>query len=1498
MKRRIFLGGLGGALTSASRVASAQQPSDVTILGRTYRLHDPTASNGKWGDRWDQLKNDNGRLRGVLHRKVCGGLGSLDLTFNGVKLVAGAKGVLQPDASWHDETECNFVLVVGKVGDKKGVSKQQIRIEAMKFHGPSARIRFLNGRVEFQYRSEADKVLNLERGEDLPTRPVFVRAMPRSGDDATLTVISTGDADSFLLGPGALQLQAVLPCKNKTYPVENALFDLEATSFVPRADVESLKLIFAAKADVDLPLHPRLDDRPGATRVQSALMLRTRRLGVIVRWDANKPIEQDQELPPPLGLGTFVPARQAAASARLLTYACSRESSAPLELLPASGVELSLLQRYGSLKEAGGLLLAPGSYRVSSASTQSFHVKASEMSWREPRRAREPRVALREGVAPQAIAYAVEVAEAQGAGNKKADERESVPLLRLKGPAKSLVVQFQRPGDDYAVADAVDRGASYLDGTCQELLLPLLPLALYPEKTQADVARKVDESLGRVDLFAREASHASRFIHELRTSAAAAAVRLKSLLSKATAGPEQDASSGAYRLNPHRTGFNWGMLKLGVQADENPAPKAPRSLLMDHYGVADSDELFKDTSPLLRMTRDLFIGIGAVKQALKLVVADPVRRFDLPRIIVKLDTDRSLDAVLGNRKGTAWLKGELERNHPHLLAPQWVGILFISPKVSLDGYSQLSSFVPRQGPGVDKDAFANGEGKVADREMLLDYLALSPTKEGDDASISASLYIPAKKDEAASVAAAPDKHEVTFAVQKVELIWTHSELIRADIRCTLTWHGLFGQSFKNSREVRLASVLDEREGLKFVAQLDEEVALLSTKPSFGPIAQVYISSAQVTTTRASPGQWENRAGVSGRFEWQELKIPDLGNESLFGKLKSPTRFEGLGFKLPARGSRIGDWLEITYPSIKLDLNMPIFECGPLRWHIEGMDLLASGAVPKNKAVEIHESKYAWKEWQNSDPFVFVFRMGISIGKLPELAIGGLDGVKISFGLGLWPDDQKQWSAKTVRFWMESLEAAGLKLDLLRFLTVTCKRVVLRLQTPQSKRQELYLNELSIGILDTPIIEGLSLAVVGDADNTGVLLAYAKNEPNWAQSKPQQKAEGKGLSIDWLLISRGFAPPRNEQLYRDLIALPASPGLGAASGQMEVDTTLTNNADANKRIRKSISGYLKELENGQNTERFTTKNAPWTFGAGFRWHGSDSNPLFVGRFLFVDRRVYGLAVSGDLFKAWFGYDLSISVLYIKRDMPGRDSFSVTTNLPSLILTGFSFIGGQVSCEIFTNSDFCWDFGFPHKHANNARMWERTLGLIGTVYQGSGGFYLRKQTARTGTTGTKRLLLAGGLAIQGGLGAASQAQGGFKVIATIGFFAVAEGLFLFDGAKNNLAAFDLEGACGILLRGSGELDWWVISIRVEVCLMAECATRLRYGRGREYLENISDDRWANKEFPTESDGDVLLTVRCTVTAQIAASACIGPRFFRVCKGVTVSMAITVQQSMKLA
>lgn len=680
--------------------------------------------------------------------------------------------------------------------------------------------------------------------------------------------------------------------------------------------------------------------------------------------------------------------------------------------------------------------------------------------------------------------------------------------------------------------------------------------------------------------------------------------------------------------------------------------------------------------------------------------------------------------------------------------------------------------------------------------------------------------------------------EVRLRVERVEAAWLDSRLSYFRAEARVYFNGAFGLEFdrlKPPPALKIDGSYDQ-EVFRFVGELSRPLPILDPGNGFGPFKQVWIKAAEVV---------ESPKGVSIDLDGDiELRSLSWGQGDW---IDSPPdrfiRFRKLALQLPRletnmpRGFR---WLKIGYPSIEIDLGQNHFRL----FSLEALQL-------KLKSLGISwDNEFDWGSLvpifggftSQAAKFTFLLTLRLHLMKLPELVGGSLKDLIFDFVVGLRSVDG-YWSPDNFKVALSALGFDHLSLRLMRFLEVHADHVLLERKTlPDGTSVSWFsLGNVEVRILGRTVVRGLTAAIFTTTDGQRGFFAFLAN------------SYSNGLlDVDWVLIGQ------NISIVDDLAkALTRVGPEGDAAGVRQL---ISDNSTPDR--------FLPTYGTGRQAI------GEWIFAAGFTVAGR----MFSGKFLFQDRRYYGIAIKGDLLKEWFGYDLELSVLYTKRPRPEEDSFYISFTVPAVTVGTVRFTGGVVALEIAMNGSLMVDIGFPWRGEHGMRAWGRTLGAIVTPFQGSGGFYIAKRSAVTQLNG-QLLRLSAGYALQAGLGACF-GGGIFTVWVRAGITVVLEGDALLRG--NDLVGLRISGAIGILVEGGGELNWWIVSARVAVIATAEAMTTLLYGLDPETLQ----------PFP---DGNRMrIRIDFNLCARASASACIGSGWFKYCREISVSVGMPFQHT----
>jgi hypothetical protein len=477
-------------------------------------------------------------------------------------------------------------------------------------------------------------------------------------------------------------------------------------------------------------------------------------------------------------------------------------------------------------------------------------------------------------------------------------------------------------------------------------------------------------------------------------------------------------------------------------------------------------------------------------------------------------------------------------------------------------------------------------------------------------------------------------------------------------------------------------------------------------------------------------------------------------------------------------------------------------------------------------------------------------------KLPELAMVGLDRLNLDFYIGLGLDGvPRRWTKENVSVGLRALAFDHLNLNLMRFLEISANSVAIETVKATDSAGTttdvacLTLKNVKITILGLTIVEKLTAYLFSQPDGQACFALFSAN-----------KVTVGPIGIRWIMIGN------NVSLSPDLAVKLME--IGASAEQEDAD-------------------LIRAINVADNAKTFSpgaaVNQGRWIFAAAFSFAG-----LLDGKFLFQDHAYYGIALEGKIFKDWFGWDFAISVLYIRGRDPSQDTFAISLRVPQVTLPAFQFMGGELALSLAMNGSFILDVGFPHLNTDGGRQWYRALGAIVTPFQGSGGFYIQKYTVTTAVAKQDALLLSAGYALQIGLGG-SFGGGVFTAWVTAGIYFVVEGAVYLE--SGNISALRLAGAVGLVVRGGARLNFWIISVSIEIVLSAEARAVLIWGRMPDEYKLIGGGD------AVPGGNKVSLRLDMTVYASASAEACIGGGWFRICKGISVTIPLRYSLTVEL-
>ena len=859
----------------------------------------------------------------------------------------------------------------------------------------------------------------------------------------------------------------------------------------------------------------------------------------------------------------------------------------------------------------------------------------------------------------------------------------------------------------------------------------------------------------------------------------------------------------------------------------------PSTKPLDYVAIREND---KDS--LLRLEKL----IELVEGSLDFVVDAAQRPASLaqgqPMAILKLSSRFTLEEIF-NREG---IEADLElpsfpgkRLFTHVLdgtvkQREWTGLILFNIGVqNQEKDSILSALLPK--------------------ELRLAYLAITPAKPrdlnqpGKDTRFSLSGRVLWRNNEPLPSRSTPAMDtETLFRVTEVDAAWYDRQMVFFHAETETQFHSFFGlnhevgfaPSVTGPPTLKVIGSFDQKKKeIRFVGSLDRPVALLKDV-GFGPIKQAYIKGAEIRSVQGEVG-----LSIDGRLELQAFPADH------FDLQETVLDFTGLRIRLGLTGVPLetkGGWFSIAYPSLELRFTKPLFRLGWLGLTLTGIGVNWSGLDDLEPGLLVKQYAHA----AGNAALSLGFRMEMM--KLPDLSFNPFG--RLSFDLRfLIGQESGRWSASRMRVLFRGAAVDDLRLDLLRFLQVRAERV--ELDSDQGLTWVKFIN-VSVRILDKPIVNGLTLLLFSSKERQGFIAFLPTNT-----IKPQLPL----IQLRWVLVAHNAS--FDEELVKHIVAI--EPPLG------KVRDVRLKIAEA-ARTRDIIKPMSESATHGK-----------WLFGAEF----DVASGFLQGKFLFQDGRYYGISIKGDLFDSLFGSGFGISVVYIKADRPEQDSFVISVSAPKVTTGAFQFTGGVITLEISLSGNFTLDVGFPWL-AGATRQWNRALGAIITPFQGSGGFYIRKHALGPMTEFQRIVELGGGYAVQAGLGVAG-GSGPFHVWATIGLYSIFEGkVHLAKAGRLQITGLKVVGAVGIVGRAGGELNWWIISVRVEVLVSSEARATIEWGTCRSLPAS---------DAPISTGDPVQVEFAFDVYASVRARACIGRGWFKLCKSISVSVSLPIRHTVTL-
>lgn len=673
--------------------------------------------------------------------------------------------------------------------------------------------------------------------------------------------------------------------------------------------------------------------------------------------------------------------------------------------------------------------------------------------------------------------------------------------------------------------------------------------------------------------------------------------------------------------------------------------------------------------------------------------------------------------------------------------------------------------------------------------------------------------------------------EAAFLVLSVNGSWDNTTLQSLVIRTMVRFDGCFGLTNPKqagSPAVELDGTYDRKtHQVWFAARADRPIEILPDDVAGDarlPIQQVTVHGAVISMVRGRA-----RITIDGSIKIRDFDPPGVIRLAADG---TEISFRGLGISLPeSPTTKSAISLGIDYPSFQLNFDGPKFALGPLRLTLAAIGIDFHNDFSWDGLLQLSEGSIKNKN-------TLLLGLHIEFMKLPAIADKTLERLTFNLQLGLPVlGGGASWDLGSARAAIGALGFDKLDLDLFRFIEISADHVDFA-NTLAPPTATLTVNNLKVKVLDYEVIQAADAFFFARGGETGFFMKYM----------PAHAAIG-GFTVNWAVIGHNLSLPPDtvKRLLEidppDAIPDPTPPVLPA-------------------------SPIPATPGSGSN----------WLIGASV----SALSDFFQGRFIYDEAGTIGLALKAGFLKEWFGLDLAVAVDYARGRRSEEDTFAVALTIPRLVIGDIDFIGGVVAFDFQVDGGFLLDLGFPWP-IGATRQWYRALGAIITPFQGSGGVYIERRNLYEDQETVVHL--AGGYAVQVGLGAAF-GGGMFTAWVTIGLYASLDGDVYLSGGS--VVAMRITGAVGVLFQGHGELNFWIISISVDVMVSAEASATVAWLAAGQAPTLLPD---ATPGAPAR------LRIDFTVYASASASACIRLGFVHICRGISVTIPMRAAFSLPL-
>lgn len=833
---------------------------------------------------------------------------------------------------------------------------------------------------------------------------------------------------------------------------------------------------------------------------------------------------------------------------------------------------------------------------------------------------------------------------------------------------------------------------------------------------------------------------------------------------------------------------------------------------------------------------------------------------DFPLGLLKVTRARTLADLLKelgrDLKGSAAISFEkkrvaaiktIERVDPTVLDASWVGMVMFDIALDFEAFPMLKAVMP-------------SDPVTAPRFAFVSIVPRDPSDGTNEVAMSASVEW--ENETANSSQPKSPEQEATFWPRSLRIEFRDRKLTQFRSEAELTFNsflGLKGISPKKNDPIKIIGSAQRTSGGKqgdghFFLRFAAEVQNGGRIPIF-PVGDPSESSKTFIKTIwfrrveivDAPDGNARRAeiDIDGSIEFQKPDY-DFGDSNFFKKLSElAVDFTKLRIELSDFDLK-GQLLKIKYPSLRFNVDFPHMALLGSALKLKFNQLIVDWGSANGGGFDFGQfPSLNLPSTGNLIPSLpkIILRGRIDFGALPDLFARSLSGFSLDsiFALNL---DTNGVPKGLPYVGIGGFGFDSLNLDLASFIRLKIDRLTLGPAPwdPPLTGSALTFKNASLDILDLKVLEqghGAFFSSNAESGN-GFWTAFLGVDLGL-------------LALEWGFVGNNIDFP--QELPVELLTPPPA------------QTSDENFPNIAKELHAAWSNKLIKPANGSAARG-------WTFAAGL----SAFEGAFRGRALFQDGGFMGLALYGEALKKLLGWNFVFVGLYRKNITPGEDYFYFSVTLPPMTFGGIRYTGGAIAAEIFTSGDFTFDFGFPWRSPSGGRQWERTIGAIVTPGQASGGFYVRKRRTNHPDTGAKKLKVGGGVAFQWGLGTAIDG-GVFKVWVRIGLYAIVEGEVVLQYKSTSdvrVVAFMLQGAVGVLAEGEGQIEWWVISVRVGVRASAEIRASLIWD--------------------SEIDDRVLMPIEAELSVSAYAEACIGGGCARLCRGISVNLHIPVRYQLQ--